>query len=324
MNMRESILKFAEEFTWEPRIENKASLTRKEKTIVAGMGGSPLAADLLNAINPALDLIVHKDYDLPLVSLLTRGAWGVITISYSGNTEETIDAFETAKKEGMPVAVIAKGGKLLDRAKEEAVPYVQLPSVDIQPRMALGFIIKALAALLGLEALAKELTSLADELKPVEFEEPGRALAGRIGDRGPLIYASTRNRAIVYNWKIKFNETAKTPAFYNVFPELNHNEMNALPAGQAGLSSQFYTIILHDPDDHSRIKKRMEVLAELYRNKEIPVEILDLAGESFLERVFSSLLFADWTALALAEMNGIDPNDVPTVEAFKKRITSGV
>lgn len=322
--MRESILKFAEEFSWEPAIANEARLARKEKMIVAGMGGSPLAADLLLAIDPTLNIIVYKDYGLPLIlPLKVRGAEGVmmIAISYSGNTEETLDAFEEAGKQEIARAVITKGGKLLDRAREEGVAHVQLPDTGIQPRMATGFIIKALAALMGFETLKKALTVLADILKPAELEESGHALAGRFGDKIPLTYASTRNRAVAYNWKIKFNETAKIPAFSNVFPELNHNEMNALPDEQAGLSSQFYTIILRDLNDHPRIKKRMEALAELYQKREAPIEIIDMRGNTFLERVFSSLLLADWSALALAEINGVDPSEVSIVEEFKRFIS---
>ena len=339
MNMRESILKFADEFAWEPVIENEALLARKEKIIVAGMGGSSLAADLLlafrsfseggNTIDPALNIMVHKNYGLPIYEVQPRkNEYLLVGISYSGNTEETLDAFEEAGKRGMARAAISKGGKLLERAREEGVAYIQLPAstrpastrgeqggpdTNIQPRMATGFIMKALAALLGFEALTKELIALANILKPAAFEDRGRALAERIRDGVPLIYASTRNQAIAYNWKIKFNETGRIPAFCNVFPELNHNEMN-------GLSSQFYTIILRDSKDDPRIKKRMEALAELYRDRGVRAEIIDFFGNTFLERVFSSLLLADWTALALAEINGVDPSEVPIVEEFKKRI----
>lgn len=320
MDMRKSILQFANEFAWEPppRSDFASELRRGKPVVVAGMGGSPLAADLLNAIDPTLNITVHKNYDVPLgFPLILRGIEGVmfIAISYSGNTEETLDAFAKAGEMGLARAAIAKGGKLIAMAREAGAPFVQLPDTDIQPRMATGFIIKALAALMGLEAFAKELAALADILKPAELEEPGRMLAERVRDRVPLIYASTRDRAIAYSWKIKFNETAKIPAFYNVFPELNHNEMNAL-------SSQFYTIILRDPDDDPHIKKRMEALAELYRDKKISIEIIDLAGKTFLERMFSSLLLADWTALALAESRGIEPSEVPIVEEFKKRIAN--
>ena len=309
--MRESILKFAEEFAWDPIIEKEALLARREKVIVAGMGGSPLAADLLNAFDPALNIVVHKDYGLPLLD--DSGSSMVVAISYSGNTEETLDAFEKAGEKGITRVAISTGGKLLERAREEQVAYVQLPPNKIQPRMALGFIIKTLAALLGLNELKKETTQIADLLKPAEFEEPGRLLASRIGNRIPLIYSSTRNRAIAYNWKIKFNEIAKIPAFYNVFPELNHNEMNAP-------SSQCYTIILRDPDDHPRIQKRMEVMTGIYEEKKIPIEIVNLSGAVLSERVFSSLLLADWAALAIAESRGVDPSEVPIVEEFKNKL----
>ena len=319
MTMKESILRFAEEFSWEPIIENRDKLAPIDidapgaSIIVAGMGGSPLAADLLIALDPTLNIIVHKDYGLPPID--APGASILVAISYSGNTEETIDAFETAKKEGLSVAVIAKGGALLDRARQEAAPFVQLPDSDIQPRMASGFIIKALAALLGLDALQRELTALAPLLKPAQIEESGRALAARIGDRAPLIYASARNRAIAYNWKIKLNETGKIHAFFNVFPELNHNEMN-------GFSSRYYTVILRDPDDHPRIKKRMEALDVLYKKQNVFVEIIDEKGATHLHRIFDSLVLADWTALAIAEARGVDPAQVPMVEEFKRCLSN--
>lgn len=315
MDMRESILKFADEFAWKPLIENEARLRRKEKVIVAGMGGSPLAADLLNAIDPTRNITVHKNYGLPIYEIESRKNPLVIAVSYSGNTEETFDAFEEAGKQGVARAAISKGGKLISAAQEAETPFIRIPDTNIQPRMATGFIIKALAALMGLEALSKDLTTLAAILNPAELEEPGRALAKRLRGRIPLIYASSRNRAIAYNWKIKFNETAKIPAFSNVFPELNHNEMNAL-------SSQFYTIILRDPEDHSRVRKRMEVFAALYRDKNMSIEIIDTRGNTFLERMFFSLLLADWTALALAESRGVEPSEVPIVEEFKKRIAN--
>lgn len=306
--MKESILTFAEEFAWQPQIANEARLEHKGKVIVAGMGGSPLAADLLNALDPKLNITVHKDYGLPL-----RKDPLVIAISYSGNTEETIDAFDTAQKNGLPVAAIATGGKLLERAQEAAAPFIRLPQTNIQPRMATGFIIKALAALMGLEQLKNELSALAQTLKPTELEGPGKTLAEKLGGRVLLVYASTRNRAIAYNWKIKFNETGKIPAFYNVFPELNHNEMNAP-------SPQCYTIILRDPDDDPRIQKRMEALKNLYQQPQAPAEIIDTQGENRLVRIFNSLLLADWTALAIAEERGVDPEQVPLVEEFKKHI----
>jgi glucose/mannose-6-phosphate isomerase len=136
----------------------------------------------------------------------------------------------------------------------------------------------------------------------------------------PIIYASEKNRALAYNWKIKFNETAKIPAFCNVFPELNHNEMTGFDAKTATqfLSDKFYFIFLRDFVDHPGIFKRMALTGELFKKRGFNVEILDFGGENQWLKIFSTLLIADWAAYFTALNYGADPESVPMVEEFKK------
>ena len=49
MSMRQAILDFPKQFTFSPVVENASGLARKPSVIVAGMGGSHLAADILKA-----------------------------------------------------------------------------------------------------------------------------------------------------------------------------------------------------------------------------------------------------------------------------------
>ena len=67
------------------------------RVVISGMGGSAIGADLLAAYVAStckVPVIVHRDYGLP--------AWAVgretllIASSHSGNTEETLDSFDTA------------------------------------------------------------------------------------------------------------------------------------------------------------------------------------------------------------------------------------
>ena len=106
----------------------------------------------------------------------------------------------------------------------------------------------------------------------------------------------------------------------NVLPELNHNEMTGFDVKEftASLSKNFYAIILHDEEDHPRILKRMEILQRLYRDRGIPTETIAISGRSRFERIFSSLYLADWTAYAVSQEYGVDPNEVPMVQEFKK------
>ena len=107
-----------------------------------------------------------------------------------------------------------------------------------------------------------------------------------------------------------------------MFPELNHKEMNGFDpqAGTRSLSRSFHFVFLRDDEDDPRIVRRMEVLEQLYRERELPVESIALTGASRLEKIFSSLLTADWVSLALAEAYGVNPEPVPLVEEFKKLI----
>lgn len=320
--MKEAIQNFPKQFSWEPKIENEDQLQQYSKFVVAGMGGSSLGADLLKVWNPLLDLVIHRDYGLPEIAEADLSRTLVIASSYSGNTEETLSALETAIEFGVAVAIIAAGGKLLEKAKELGLPYVELPADGIQPRMATGFSMKALLALLGMDEALGEIATIAKlNIKPSEVA--GKKLAEKLAGKVPVIYASRVNMPVAYNWKIKFNETGKIPAFANRFPELNHNEMTGFdPVPKTkSLSEHFHFIFLRDGEDHERIQKRMEVTAKLYRDRGFAVEEIELSGGNIWEKIFSSTLLADWTAYYLAESYGADPESVPLVEEFKKLIS---
>lgn len=321
--MEEALKDFPKQFTWKPMIENEARLEKGKRVIAAGMGGSHLAADIVNAWNPSLRIVVHRDYGLPPISdgELKR-EYLVVAVSYSGNTEETLDAFEAAREKGVPVAAVSTGGKLLERARAAAVPAVMIPSIGPMPRVAVGLMTKALLAILGETEGLKELEALPKLLRPRDLKTAGKTLVKALKGRVPVIYASNRNEAVALNWKIKFNETGKIPAFMNVLPEANHNEMtgfDVVPKTKR-LSQKFGFIFLNDAEDHPKVKRRMAILKELYEARGFPVTLAELSGENRFHKIFSSLLTADWTALTLARKYGTEPEAVPMVDEFKKLI----
>lgn len=328
MQMREQIIGFAEQFRYEPVIENAEKLPKAKKFLMCGMGGSALVGDMLKTYDPALPLGSHKDYNLPAVDPGTL----IIASSYSGNTEETISAYEAAMKGGHPVAAVATGGKLLELARENNVPYIKMPSTGIQPRMALGYSTLAILKLIGDEKALFEAHKVADLLKSADLEDEGKALAEKLKGHVPIIYASSRNHSVAYNWKIKFNETGKIPAFSNVFPELNHNEMTGFsarggsaPGGDVHnevkeFVEKFHFIFLKDDTDHPQIKKRMDVLEKLYNDRGLSTTSYVLKGKGF-EKIFAALVMADWAAYHTAELYGLESEQVPMVEEFKKAIS---
>lgn len=320
--MEQAILGFNTQFAFQPEIHNVAAFKPAKRLIVAGMGGSHLAGDLLSACDPTLDVYVHRDYGLPPLSDERLRGSLLIASSYSGNTEETLDFATKALLARLNLAIVAVGGKLIEFAKKNKLPYIVLPDTGIQPRSALGFSIMALGRFLGDEKLLEELSGLFRKLKPAALRAAGQALAEKLRNRLPVIYSSSRNAAIAYNWKIKFNETGKIPAFYNVFPELNHNEMtgfDAVPSTKK-LSEDFHFIFIEDERDHPQTRKRMSVCKKLYEARGLPVTVVPLSGGSALEKIFNSLLLADWTAFHSAALYGVESEQVPMVEEFKKLI----
>ncbi len=320
--MSDAIKNFPSQFSYVPTIEQSNHLKSFDHAFFIGMGGSHLAADLALLWNPNLPLTISSDYGLP-AQLQHAKRPLVIAGSYSGNTEETIDGYGQARKHKLPLAVIASGGRLIESAKKDRVPYIQLPNTGIQPRMALGFALRALLKLLGDEKGLTLSARLSKTLDPSPLKKKGASLAKQLQNSVPIFYASARNFAIAYNWKIKMNETGKIPAFYNLLPELNHNEMNGFDVQPSlkTLCQPFSFIFLTDNADHPRVQKRMHILERLYQDRGLRVHKQLIEGKNAFEKMFTSLLVADWTAVAIAEHYGLESEQVPMVEEFKTLMT---
>jgi len=315
--MKDAILNFPKQFRFEPRIVNEDKLKECTKFIVVGMGGSHLCADILRCAYPEIDLLIRRNYGLPEVPDYFLNEALIVLSSFSGDTEEVLEAYEEAKTKGLSLAVIADRGELLERAERDSFPYIDLPNPGIEPRSAIGYSTLALAALLRHTDALQDLFKL-KEIKPTEYEKEGRGLAEFLDKRTPIVYASSENYALAYNWKIKLNETGKIPAFYNVLPEANHNEMNGFMG-----KGDFSFIFLRDERDHPRIQKRMDILELLYEETGYPVLKSHVVGEHMFERIFGNLLVADWMSLSLAEKQGLDPASTPLISEFKARMKKG-
>jgi len=338
--MREIILNFPKQFR--VGFERVPKLTVKKPlrgVCICGMGGSALPGSILyswiNTKKIDLPVIVNRDYSLPY---RIKKGWLVVCISYSGNTEETLSCFKEALKNKLTVVSIGSGGKLETLSKKHRVPFIKIPS-GIPPRTAIGYQFGALVGTLkncGIFSKkdVQELLAL-ENINTCNLENYGKNLSKKIVKKIPIIYASNKFKIAARIWKIAFNENTKIPAFWNYFPELNHNEMtgftkykiqnSTLPAGRqeckiAIQNSKFYFIILKDRNDYKRIKKRMDLTAKILKNQGVKGEIIDIKGKNFLEKVFSSIILGFWTSYYLAKHYNIDPIPVKLVEELKKRI----
>ncbi len=318
---KDILANFNKQLAFEPKIENESALVKRPKIIIAGMGGSNLASGLLKIWNPALDIVIHRDYGLPNMAPDELENCLVIASSYSGNTEETISALETAIEKSLPVAVISTGGKLLDIARQHNAPFIRLPDTGIEPRLASGFFVKSFLKIIGEGEVPRQLSDLADSINPSDYESQGKDIAEKIKNKIPVIYASVPDAPLAYIWKVDFNETAAIPAFCNAFPELNHNEMAGFGDGPLEQLSaeKFHFLFLRDDNDSERIKKRMDLTAKLFKERGFGVEAVSISGATVWHKIFGCVLTGHWTAFHLAE-NYKTAGNRKIIEDFKRSL----
>jgi glucose/mannose-6-phosphate isomerase len=334
-NFRQMIADSPNQFCVGFEIAKDVQIAGSFKSImISGMGGSALPGNLfriyLNDVfrkdvpdGQLLAIYQNRSYNLPPEAF--KDCLNFIC-SYSGNTEETIASFEEALRHHLPCIGLSSGGKIEEMCKANAIPHIKLPVPfdGFQPRVGTGYFFGAMFQVLvnlGLVCdTTEEILREAEKAKQLvpKLEEQGKLLAKKFVGKTPIIYATTRYKSVAMVWKIKFNENAKTPAFWNFFPELNHNEMVGwtLPQGK------FMILMLSDPETHPRILKRFSVTAGLLREKGIEAEIIDMQGDTVFSKVFLSILLGDFTTYYLALEYGVDPTPVDMVEDLKKLLVS--
>ena len=293
-----------------------------DKVVVAGMGGSAIAGNLLQSYcyekAPQLSVQVSRGYDVPgHVDKSTL----VLAISYSGNTEETLSAVKSAMRKGAKVVVVVSGGKLKQQAEQLNKLVVEVPE-GIQPRASVPYLFIPLLNILHNSGLipdpSDEISASINSLRATagSYKERAKSLAEKLVGKVPLVYASDKMAGVAYRWKTQFNENAKIHAFTHVFPELNHNEL----VGFSKLNANYYVIILEDEADSRRIKERMRLTKEVAASKNVPSTQIVIKGDSILTRILSAVHIGDLASVYLAKLTGVDPEPVEIIENFKKEL----
>ncbi len=300
---------------------------------ISGMGGSSLPANLLRiflnslflknaSANHRFGIFQNRSYGLPPEAF--DDCLNIIS-SYSGNTEETVASFEEMLENNLPCVGIAAGGKVVEMCKSNNVPFVLMPPPEkiLQPRMALACNFAAVFQLLVNIGMVEDQRSEFEEAvgklkeKADDFENLGKEISEKVAGKTPVVYGTTRFKSLAMIWKIMFNENAKTPAFWNFFPELNHNEM----IGFTKLQGKFHLVILRDREIDQRNLKRTEITSDILKNYGVDSTIVDMPEDGMLFRIFSTLQIGCWASYYLALKYEIDPTPVDMVEELKTALT---
>lgn len=285
--------------------------------VFAGMGGSAAPVEIFRSYvyNQGLKkpIFIVRDYELPPLP----GRVIIFVMSYSGNTEEAVSLLRSARKENYDVVIIAAGGRLAETARIHHLPHVMLPQ-GLQPRQATAYFFFTLLKIFeNAKLLPNQEKFTSDTIQALQkevYKDMAQQLANAIIHKVPVIYASERYRGVAHKWKINFNENAKIPAFYNIFPELNHNEM----IGFTGKLAEMHFIFLRDEQEHPRNLKRMQITKKLLKDHGYQVTEIVIKGNHYLSKLFSAVYIGDWTSYMLALAYGKDPLPVVLVEQFKE------
>ena len=295
-----------------------------DEVVVVGMGGSALPVDILNdVLEDRLPRPIRacRHYRLPSPK---RGQRLLVFSSFSGNTEEVVEPLRSLPADaGDLVAIVTAGGELAEIGGARDIPTVLIPAgrepEGFQPRCASGYIVTYLARLLDAAGYAdvpfERFEALVPFLRGLDLRGAGEKLARALDGRVPVFYVDEPHALSVARIaKIKFNENAKRPAFYNALPEANHNEM----IGFAGADEEFAIVYFRDPESHSRLDQRFDIVKRVLAAPNMTLHEWEMPGSNRLERVFAALTLADWTSYFAALLRGVDPTPVALVEEFKR------
>jgi glucose/mannose-6-phosphate isomerase len=305
-----------------------------ENVVVLGMGGSGIAGDIVREVaGPFMPVpvVVHKGYGMP--NFIDEGSL-VLAVSFSGNTEETIEAVTEAAASGGQIVAVSRGGELARLASEWKIPHFAIADGIPMPRVGVGAVsIPLLVALerMGLfpgasswiDAAVSQLTRRRDQL--VVDGNPAQMLARRIGRQLPIVYGGGGLGGLAaLRWKNQFNENTKVPAFWNQIPELTHNELCGW--GQHGdVTRQVFRLVtLRHDFEHPQVMRRFGLVEEMVDEVVAAIEEVRAEGEGTLAQLLDLVLFGDFTSLYLAYQEDVDPGPIPALDLVKERLTQPV
>jgi len=304
---------------------------KPDNIIVAGMGGSGIGGDLLKdwARNrTAVPIEINREYQLPAYA--GRKTLVLIT-SYSGDTEESLSAFLDSLKRKCMVFCVSSGGALVENAERLKVPYLRVPG-GIPPRAALPYmfipLLKCMEKMGLVSGTSEELSEALQFLKKISKENApempakenfSKTLALNIGQTSPVVYGFSFYRSVAQRFKQQFNENSKVPAKWEVFSELNHNEIVGWERADE-LNKCFSAIFIRDKEEPTEIQSRIEITKELVSKAGLKLFEVEAQGKSPLAKMLSTICIGDFTSIYLALLHGVDPTPVKTINYLKNTL----
>src|SRR5881409_56286 len=299
-----------------------------QRIFLVGMGGSAIAGDVFAAWvadRSKVPIQVVRDYRLPPYA---RSEDILVALSYSGNTEETLAATAQGIKLGCRGIAITSGGMLADLAKKNDFPVFDIPT-GLPPRGAFGHLFGILAAIsrdwtypdprAELDEAVAHLRDVRGRLRPESGIRMNRAkaLAVRIKNTVPIIYAAHPFSPIAKRWQTQLNENSKVLAFSSTFPEADHNELVGWMEDPRSRTHR--PILLRDRDEAPEMRRQLDITVSLMKQR-TKVEQIQDEGPTLLSRLLGTLYLGDYVSLYLAVLRRVDPLVLKPIQALKAKL----
>jgi glucose/mannose-6-phosphate isomerase len=298
--------------------------------VVLGMGGSGIAGDVLATIGApemAVPVVISKSYELPrFVGPDTL----VITVSCSGNTEETLSALSSAQEAGAQILAVTSGGKLGAFAAQASAPIVPVPSDIPQPRAALAamsvpplVVLERLGLLEGITPRLRNCVEVISRRRDQVASADGLSaqIARRLVHTIPLIHGASGPSAVAaQRWKAQINENAKAPATFALHPELCHNEVAGWGVNGDVTRQAISLVTLRHSGEHPQVARRFELVAQMMNEVVSHIEEVRTEASEDIARLFDLVVIGDFVSLFLADHDGVDPGPVSALVELKEAL----
>lgn len=310
-------------------IDLPESFSQIDRAVVAGMGGSAIGGALFAAL-AAPDcphpMSVVRDYDLP--AYVNGSNTLVIALSYSGNTEEVLSAFEQARTRGCQLLVVAGGGQLAERAPAIGASLVRIQYLSLR-HSALGWVLAPLLNLASRLHWTHDFTADLDEAIKVLHEwtpdldvdvpvmkNLAKREAGQLMGRSVIVFGASYFAEVARRWKEQINESAKAWAAIETLPDADHNSLAGLEWPDA-FTSKVMALFLTGEGDQPRNVQRIQLTRQAYMMAGCNTDFIRAWGVSPLAQMTSLVLLGDFIGYYLALLYGAEPTRVHAVAEFK-------
>lgn len=296
-----------------------------KNVIIGGMGGSAIGGEVVKYYamqNGNLPIEIITDYEIPNYA---NENTLLICVSYSGNTEETINIYKKGRKKKCQIFIITSNGLLEDYSKKERIPSLLIPK-GYAPRCAIAYLLFPILKILEkseiIEVKQKEIKEVISILR--ENKESSKKWAQevsiKIKEKLPFIYSEYRFLPVAKRIVTQINENSKSLAHFATFPELDHNEIVGWENPKE-IIKRFFIIVLRSNSETERMKRRIDITLELIKEFAGEVTSIYPDGESYITNLFSFIQKGDYLSYYLAQNYGVDPYPVRRIDELKRRMS---